>query len=491
VLTGQSVRVVLPKLSQALTLYVDRVEELVPGVLTYSGEASEIPGTFFTFSVANGRLLGKLLIGLASYVIEPAPNETGKHDLIVLDRGLLPPDDNTLNSPSLDESSSSGSPTTQASTSGTTGSGIVQVLFLFASNVTDQNNRAANIVSEFNAALARSAVDSAKRITSGGLITVQDDFNGLCRSVIINKMRLRNPPFELIDDWLSSEMDMADAAFLIVTTDNNIDCSSQPPPLGQGDGVPGGRIGGLAHLFDPNNPFGLSTDTFALGDLTALHEFGHVLGGQHADESSDIVTTVDFGDGAHGFENNNAGQWQTIMGGYTTPRCVFNFNNPDPVSQTCERINFFSNPVIKTTVNGQLVTIGTNDDDGGVNFDNGQRKADMESWLEESSLPIVSGYQTDPPPPAGAPTLNVMSEHCFGLHTASWNQVTGADLLQLFSSTSSNFTSPVLRFEGTGTLVTINVPQNTTWFLRVRACNGGGCTGLSNQQSATWVNECF
>jgi len=350
-LAGHSVRVALPKLSHALTLRVNRVEELVPGVITYSGEVAELPGSFFTFSVEDGQLLGKILIGLASYVIEPPTTDTRKHNLILLDRGLLPAGRDSLKSPSANETSFS----TQTATSATVGSGIVRVLFLFANDVTFQSSRATNIVSEFNGALARSVVDSTKRITSAGVLQLQHNFAGLCRFPIRSMMLTRTDPFDTLDSDL--EANLADLAFLVVTTDNDLNC------LNEGSA---GRIGGIvAQIFDPNHPIGLSTDTFALGNLNALHEIGHLLGGLHANtDTHDVFIVASFPAGvyAHGFENDNAGQWQTIMGGFTTPRCEFNFANPDPEVQPCLRIPYFSSLRVATRVRGTLVAIGTNID---------------------------------------------------------------------------------------------------------------------------------
>ncbi len=276
----------------------------------------------------------------------------------------------------------------------------------------------------------------------------------------------------------------ADIAFLVTSTDDSLQCAGSPPNTI-------GRIGGAAFLFDPTKPFGMTTDTYATGDLTAPHEIGHMLGGQHADFTVDSpVPTLPGGDGAHGRENDNAGSWQTIMGGYTTDRCVFDTGEFDPTRQPCERLNFFSNPGIGTFLNGTVVTLGTSVDDGGVNDDDGQRKADMETWLEQTAMETVSGYHPDPSAPTGAPSLAVTSDSCFGQHNASWNSVSGAAYYQLFRSNDSNFSSPMLAADISGTLAFVNVPSNSTWYLRVRACNSGGCGSFSNQQTATWVNFC-
>lgn len=294
-------------------------------------------------------------------------------------------------------------------------------------------------------------------------------------------MGARSVPLDQIDLWLDNNS--ADIAILITKTDNTIDCTPT-------SSINFGRIGGFAFSFDSSKPFATSTDTFALGDLTAIHELGHVMGGLHADTINPTIESFTAGLGAHGFENDNAGQWQTIMGGYSTSRCIFDIHNPVP-QQDCTRIWYFSNPIMSAIVNGQAVYIGTSQNDGGSNGDGGQRIADMQSWLETSGMPIVSGYNTDIMPPSIAPNLNVQSEHCFGFNTASWNAISSADSYELYKSLSSSFTFPAKIFTGTSLVTTVNVPQGQTWYLRVKACNAGGCSGFSNQRAASAIASCL
>lgn len=88
-IVGQTFRMGLPGSSKPITLEVDQVAEFEPGVITYSGAITGDTGAYFSFSLQGPRLLGKLLIDQVSYVIEPAADSSGLHDIIVLDRGLL------------------------------------------------------------------------------------------------------------------------------------------------------------------------------------------------------------------------------------------------------------------------------------------------------------------------------------------------------------------------------------------------------------------
>jgi len=497
-LVGQRVGVKLPQQDAPMTLEVTKVEETVEGVVTYSGYVSGEVGVF-TFSVDSGRLLGNILIDEVALIIRPAGGATNAHELIMVDRGLLPQSDDTLGKTAL--SGHSASAGHQSRSSGGTGSGDVRTLFLFANNVGNQVALTSNIVSEFNSALARNGIASNFKISAADIRTVSSGFTGSndCRGKILYDMHARNAPFASIDQWMSNSA--ADIAFLIVkNVQGEVKCPASNPIQSSG------RIGGISTGFFPDDvlvgldpsssPFSLSSDTYALGDLTALHEIGHTLGGRHANFSNGWEFVFMNGQYAHGFDNDNAGDWQTIMGGYrksTADRCTFDSGNPDPATQSCVRIPYFSNPDKSATVNGQFVpTIGTTVVSG--TGDNVQYKADMETWLQSTGMPVVSGYTADPLPPANPPSLSVTPGFCFGSSSVGWTVVSGASNYRLSRSFSSGFSSPSVIYDGSGTFTAIDIPgppEPGTWYLRVKACNAGGCSGWSNQQSANWVNGCF
>lgn len=163
----------------------------------------------------------------------------------------------------------------------------------------------------------------------------------------------------------------------------------------------------------------MSADTYALGDLTALHEIGHTLGGQHTYEARPTASQFTLGDDSHGIDGvagvgADAVEWQTIMGGYRPVDalgCKFDFAVTGPEMQPCERLPYFSNPLLSAQLNGQVISLGTTQVTDLPGAANDQLKADMESWLEVSGMPIVSGYFADPPAPTSAPILNVQTEH--------------------------------------------------------------------------------
>jgi len=118
----------------------------------------------------------------------------------------------------------------------------------------------------------------------------------------------------------------------------------------------------------------------------------------------------------------------------------------------------------------------------------------METWLQSTGMPVVSGYTADPLPPSNPPSLSVVPGFCFGSSTVNWTSVSDASNYRLSRSFSPGFSSPSVIYDGSGTFTAINIPgppEPGTWYLRVKACNAGGCSGWSNQQSASWVNGCF
>jgi len=332
-----------------LVLVINTVQEPLPGVTTFSGHVADDEFSDFTFSIEDGKLVGSIRQGTQAWLVHPHGGSM-LHMIRSVDRTMVPKDE-----PSIEHrEASSEAPKLPPSTSLVAG-GNVRVLFLYANNVPNANSLVSNIVSAFNGSLSLSAVSSNNKITSAGVQQVASSFNGMSRSSIIYAMRDRTAPFTNIDTMMASVY--ADIAFLLVQEDQSA------------ADIPGyGRVGGAAMPW-PNNqpsPFALSTDDYALGDLTALHEIGHIFGGKHEnDANAGIARPV--------VAANDT--WMTMMGGYI--ECPFN-----GLPASCVRLNRWSNP--DQTYMGFPLGVA------------GQR--DMESWLE-SSMPTVSGWRAEPPPP--------------------------------------------------------------------------------------------
>lgn len=94
------------------------------------------------------------------------------------------------------------------------------------------------------------------------------------------------------------------------------------------------------------------------------------------------------------------------------------------------------------------------------------------------------------PVPAAPNPLTKHSEACYGFYEAFWTAQPTATEYQLHRSTSSTFSSPIMVYSGPATQQWINVTSGT-WYLRARACNASGCSGWTNQISATRLGYCM
>ena len=442
-LIGQTFNVVLPGAGR-LTLVVDMLTEQFPGVTTYSGYLESDRGAQFVLSVENDTIVGSISLGQYRWVIEPTNTAEGLHTIKKIDLALMPR--------ILDAIAGVPGGSKKAPQSKVNGSGTVRILFLAANDVPNPSQRASQIIATMTLALGSSKVKSSNRVVSAGMQIVPTNLAGFTRSNILYQIYYNSGPFQVL-----REHDMffanADVAFLLVQEDPNVD----------GDYLTLGRVGGAAFNLDPEHPYGLSTDDYALGDLTAIHEIGHMFGGFHED-------IIDAGIKRPKLQGD--GDWVTLMGGYIDPICEFPIL---PATSTCERINYFSNPSVSYLAES-TGAVGT---------------AEMESHLE-GSMPVVSGWRETgnsaaPPPPD---PINATSEQCYGLNSVTWTAQVMTTDYELYRSTSSSFTNPVLIYAGRGTFTTVNVSSGT-WYLRARACSSAGCSNYTSQVSATRISGCY
>jgi hypothetical protein len=87
--------------------------------------------------------------------------------------------------------------------------------------------------------------------------------------------------------------------------------------------------------------------------------------------------------------------------------------------------------------------------------------------------------------PAAPNPLTKVSESCYGLHWIDWSAQAGATSYQLWRTSGT----PTMLYSGPATDADINVSSGT-WYLKARACNAAGCSGWTNQVSATRINFC-
>jgi hypothetical protein len=456
-MSGQQISLKLPGIIKPVLLNVENVQNLIPGedVVTYTGHLSNDSYDFFTLSISKDGVMAKINYGKYIYIIKPLAGPAHKHSVAQLEKSLMIKDtgddvvktNKKINTKNYVQKSGSGS-------------GNVKVLFYTSNGVWYSSLYVSTIVSEMNAALTRSGVSSNNYISSAGLISINSSFIGQCKGTILNKMTDATNEFSNIDQDLITYG--ADAASLLVSTYTGQDC---------GFGSVGifGRVGGLAQGYFKNDPFTVVADFYALGDLTALHEIGHTLGGGHA--SGPNIGATSYSNGLINFDHQNPNNsWQTMMGSYGdfTDDCIFS----GPIS-SCERINYFSNPSL--SYNGVAL---------------GSSTKNMKQWLN-IGMPIVSGWRGAPVPLPNAPNpISSNNEACFGLNSVTWTAQSGATEYKLYKSTSSSFTSPVLLYFGSNTTTLANV-NSGTWYLRAQACNASGCSAYSNQVTAFRYNGCL
>tara|TARA_Y100001933_G_scaffold212067_2_gene217064 strand:+ start:1026 stop:1862 length:837 start_codon:yes stop_codon:yes gene_type:complete len=159
----------VPSVGGPLALVVEFLEQSKSGAYTLSGRVGGIDASSFSLTHhEKNALIGKIRIAGLTIVIYPNRSSalnSSAHTLSLIDPAMLKqnPNDVVIADRLLDKPGREKGPSKESnylhSSSGSSGSGDVQVLFLFGSDVANQSNRAANIVSEMNFALQQSGVD--------------------------------------------------------------------------------------------------------------------------------------------------------------------------------------------------------------------------------------------------------------------------------------------------------------------------------------------
>lgn len=448
-----------------VTLLTNRVQSWVKGVETYSGHVKEIESGYFTLSVESNKVYGQVNIDYMAYDIQ-YEKSSRSHMLTEIDKARMPkhaPEPLGDGTAYMETLQSFPTPLLSGSAIGT-----VRVLILHGSDVSNPTTLASNIISSMNDTLFDDGMDPDLHFTLADLRNLNDDLDGLCKSDIKDLMNTPSTPFTNIATWIDDED--ADVVLTVVTEDEDIedvtDCEY---------GIYG-RIGGIASDFlNSNLPYAITMDTYAIGDLTAAHELGHVMGGMHSNindywlqywsPNSELY--------ARGY-THSGGDWQTVMGGYD--ECDF-VPLPDI---DCVRLPLWSDPTKSYDNETRGVTFIEEDQD--------PYSADMASALE-IHMPIVAAWESYPYSAPGTPS-NIDVEECFSQNIVTWDATTNAENYQVLYSPWSNFSNPEVIYFGSHEYVRVVVSQQSTKYIKIRACNGSGCGAYSSQLTLTYNSFC-
>jgi hypothetical protein len=454
-----------------ITLVPTKLQSHIKGINTYTGQVAGIESGWFAISIEKDKAFGQVNVEYMVYEIR-YDKSLKSHVLTEIDQSLRvrhTPD--PLQKASSPDKLEPSGPVLFSHIN----NAAVRVLILYASDVSYPSTLAANVISALNDSLFDDGVDPDYHFVLAGLRNLGNDLSGVCKENILWKMRDADSPFASLASWINS--DDADVVLTIATVDENISGCQFTGSLG--------RIGGAAlALLDSSLPYAVTMDNYAIGDFTALHEIGHVMGGGHSDDDDDYMEeyaplAAVYGRGII----SSTGEWQTIMGSYYENDCQFPFPDDLP-NPECVRINRWSDP--DKTYAGE---------DRGVEFVTlGQGpplSADMISALA-TQMQTVAAWESYPYSAPGAPTnFDWEPGQCYGLRTATWDEPSNTDINQLFLSFYSNFSNPSIIYHGISDLTGVNVSPGGTRYVRVRSCNGSGCGSFSTTQlQITWQSSC-
>lgn len=477
-----ALRVQLPEQSRMIQLEIREVHQVSPGVVSYVGHIDDEPAYAATITVnlATDHVLARFHHGSKLYLIDQKI-ENRQAQVHVIDQRHIPVFDCVAESEEIafieraESDFNLGDPTVSSSQ----GNGNVRAVFYYTPEVASNNDinvMIDTIVTEMNSTAYSSGVDPKNYISAADRIQTDVDFNssgycGCCsihqplQNDLLGKMSNSDGEFAQI----SSQMGAVQADFAVLLVSNAC-----------------GRVGGAilgSHDMEHPVPFVVVTDEFALSDLTALHEIGHVLGSGHeqtASSTPDPIPNAPYNARGH-LEPSpppSGAQWQTMMGGYQTPgephKCSFD-HNEDPDNQSCVRLPVWSNP--HNIYDGKPT--------GVVNVAFNVQALD-------TTMPLAADWGLSYPYAVpSVPTLTATSGYCYGLNGVSWSAPANSEIYQLF--VDKPFPAGWTRsHHGTGHNMSLNVPQSDgSWNLRVRACNGSGCSGFSSTVSVHYFPGCM
>lgn len=185
---GQTVDFPIPGLNESLLLIVEKVEKFLPdrSFITYTGHAESDKTFTFKFTVDKNLVFGRLRHDNYIYFIEPNSDLNGQMTLAVIDRSLIPIDtDDVLN---IRDKTRKEKIDYKSIPNKSGSNGNVRVLVKYANNVSSGENRAIDLISDFNQALRNSNVAGNNLISHAGIEQLNTDLAGLPKASVLYRM---------------------------------------------------------------------------------------------------------------------------------------------------------------------------------------------------------------------------------------------------------------------------------------------------------------
>ena len=320
-----------------------------------------------------------------------------------------------------------------------------------------------NFVTGLNQSFANSGVNGAVRVVHYALAPgVQDPVTTDDYRVTAGKMQLSSFEFS----FLSSLRDQhaADLVVLITHAPAGAEACGFAPAL-MTDNDP---------LSSINTSYAVVAANCAASDLTFTHEIGHTLGGKH-DKPSYSRNEPAVYPIAYGFADRAGGSFRTIMGSSnlkgTAGFCGMS---------GCPRINFWSDPYRVIFIDGANRVLGSNAESDRSNMaltiNGGTDRFDGRSY--QGTLQAVVNHRTPNYPAPGIP--GTPSTVPGFLTQVSWPAASGTvGWYELEEDWTSSFSYPRLAYRGSATQATVQVKCGRTYYWRVKACNGAGCSSYA------------
>lgn len=346
-----------------------------------------------------------------------------------------------------------------------------------------------NLAASLNTAFSNSGVDGAVRVVHYGLWSGAPNPNWIVdfrntRDAMIGEAS----PFS----GLHALRDQHGADLVVLLTQR---------PTEEGDDEPGdpedeetfpvcGVAGGNDNLplfsgdvtletFDTNKAYAVVAVNCADIDRTFHHELGHNLGGWH---DLSMTAYCGFGPTTGGHNGGSSCGYThagdgvgTVMGSATLPGFECGLN-------TCPRLLRFSNNG-QDWVGGNLVDVGT----VAASFSD-VLDAFVDNHGSDGTVEFVAAYRSPPVSVPGTPPATSV-ESCFSYHEIGWTSSSGTlGWYEVQQASNSSFSGATEIYRGNGT--SVSVVSSTTFYARVRACNGAGCSGWIGTGPISYTAPC-